>query len=127
MVLTTPIIILTLIVAAIVIIIGFVFKNKSEVITFLILAGGVILTILGITMMSEGLAFKTGTTTNITLDGNNNTIETEEFIFTEDDSFASQALKTTILLMGLATILSFMFIKREQKFEEEEEEEPSNF
>jgi len=118
---TTPIIILTLIIAAIVIILGFIFKNKSETISFLVLAGGVILMILGINLMSEGIAFKTGTVTNITLDMSNNTIETEEFVFTEDNTFTSQALKITIALMGLATIIAFLFLRREEKFEEEQE------
>ncbi len=122
MVLQIEIVALSLIISAILIILGFIFKKKAML---LVLTGGIILVITGIAMLAQPISFPTGSNTTVS---NNNTQFDTQIIYTTQDGFVTDVVSGAIMVLGFFFLVTSTMNLSNQKFEpEERDEEDLNF
>lgn len=112
---TTTIII---ILGIILITIGYTF-NRVKNFLFLPMAGGLLLTIIGIAMFNNPIEYKTGENSTSYLDANNNTIEIKDYRYTNLENSTSNLMAWVLTLIGFANIIIAVLMLYDRRFEEE--------
>lgn len=112
------IIILTLIIAGILLILGFYFKKRA---LFLSLSGSIILIILGIILLGDSIAFAMGTNTTIFPTNDNGTFIQTDTVYKEQHSNLNYVLGFVIMFIGVAGTIGSAILLYNRRYEEEEE------
>ena len=94
-------------------------KEKVENLLFLPIAGGVLLIILGVTLFSDPITYKTGENSTEILNEENETITNTNYNYEEITPTNNNILAWVITLIGLINIIITSIMIYDKRFEEE--------